>query len=145
MRKFIFILFIASILITLLVAGNSYSTDTCDHTCSKCHQLTKEEALNLLKESIQDVKILEIRPSPVMNLWEIAVETKDQKGIVYVDYSRKHVISGSILNLKTKSNLTQERFTELNKIDISQVPLGDALVMGDKDAKYRVIVFDDPD
>jgi len=145
MRKFIFILFIASILITLLVAGNSYSTDTCDHTCSKCHQLTKEEALNLLKESIQDVKILEIRPSPVMNLWEIAVETKDQKGIVYVDYSRKHVISGSILNFKTKSNLTQERFTELNKIDISQVPLGDALVMGDKDAKYRVIVFDDPD
>jgi hypothetical protein len=58
MRKFIFILFIASILITLLVAGNSYSTDTCDHTCSKCHQLTKEEALNLLKESIQDVKFL---------------------------------------------------------------------------------------
>jgi thiol:disulfide interchange protein DsbC len=145
MRKFIFVLFIASILITLLVAGNSYSTDTCDHTCSKCHQLTKEEALNLLKESIQDVKILEIRPSPVRNLWEIAIETKDQKGIVYVDYSRKYVISGSILNFKTKSNLTQERFTELNKIDVSQVPLGDALVMGDKDAKYRVIVFDDPD
>ncbi len=145
MRKFIFVLFIASILITLLVAGNSYSTDTCDHTCSKCHQLTKEEALNLLKESIQDVRILEIRPSPVRNLWEIAIETKDQKGIVYVDYSREYVISGSILNFKTKSNLTQERFTELNKIDVSQVPLGDALVMGDKDAKYRVIVFDDPD
>ena len=52
---------------------------------------------------------------------------------------------GSMVSIKEKKNLTQERFTELNKIDVSQIPLEDALVMGDPKAKIRIIAFDDPD
>jgi thiol:disulfide interchange protein DsbC len=91
------------------------------------------------------VKILEIRPSEVKGLWEIDLESKGQKGIIYVDFSKKYVVSGSIIDIKTKANVTQDRFSSINKVDISQIPLDDALVMGDKEAKYRVIVFDDPD
>jgi protein-disulfide isomerase len=110
-------------------------------------QITAEDAQAALKEVIPNVKILEVRPTPVKGLWEIALEAQGQKGLVYLDSSKNYVISGSILNIKTKANITQERFSELTKInvDASQIPLDDALVLGEKDAKNRVIVFDDPE
>lgn len=145
MRKFILIILAAIAAITFSAAHTAYSLENSDHNCSKCHQITNADATTLLKEIIPDAKILEIRPALVKGLWEIAVETKGQKGIVYVDFSRKNIISGSILDIKTKANLTQERSSEINKVDVSQIPLDDALVMGNKDAKHRVIVFDDPD
>jgi thiol:disulfide interchange protein DsbC len=50
-----------------------------------------------------------------------------------------------LVSIGEKKNLTQERFIELNKVDISQIPLENALVMGDEKARIRVIVFTDPD
>jgi thiol:disulfide interchange protein DsbC len=50
-----------------------------------------------------------------------------------------------LISIVDKKNLTQERLTELNKVDVSQIPLDDALVMGDQNARIRVIVFSDPD
>jgi len=44
-----------------------------------------------------------------------------------------------------KKNLTQERLEELRKIDVSQIPLNDALVLGDQKARIKVISFSDPD
>jgi thiol:disulfide interchange protein DsbC len=107
--------------------------------------MTTPEALNALKEIIPEVKVLEVNATPVQGLFEVAVETKGQKGIIYLDSSRKYLISGSIVNIATKQNLTQERFSEINKVNVSEIPLDDALVMGNKNAPKRVIVFTDPD
>ncbi len=107
--------------------------------------LSKDEALSLLKEVAPDIKILEVRTSPVKGLWEVDIESGGRKGILYIDSSKKYMIQGAIFDLKAKANLTQERFIEINKVDISQIPLDDAIVMGDKEAKHRVIVFDDPE
>lgn len=136
MRKFYIILFCIITVTTLSIAPNIFGVE---------EGLTKEGAQNALKEAIPDVKILEVRPAQIKGLWEIAIETKGQKGIIYLDSSQNYAVFGSILDLKTKANLTQERSIELNKIDVSQIPLDDALVLGDKNAKYRVIVFSDPD
>ena len=145
MRKFVLIFFVVIFISSLIAIRNTYSIEKCDHNCTKCHKITNDEILNLLKEIIPGAKVLEARPSPVKGIWEIAIETKGQKGIVYFDFSKKYIVSGSVLNIETKANLTQERFAEINKVDVSQIPLDDALVMGNKDAKHRVIVFDDPD
>jgi thiol:disulfide interchange protein DsbC len=136
MRKFLIVL-LAAITIIALNTPNVFGTE-------ESAKLTNEDAQNALKEVISDVKILDIRPAQIKGLWEIVIETKGRKGIVYIDFSKKYVISGSIIDLKTKTNVTQDRYTEINKVDVSKIPLDDALVMGDKDAKYRVIVFDDP-
>jgi thiol:disulfide interchange protein DsbC len=140
MRKFILIISASIIAITLSIVPYVFGIEE-----GQSAKLTKEDAINLLKEMIPEIKILEIRPAQVEGLWEIAVEAKGKKGIVYLDSSKKYLVSGSIIDLKTKANLTQERSIELNRIDVSQIPLDDALVMGDKDAKYRVIIFTDPD
>ena len=105
----------------------------------------KDEALEILKDLAPDLKILEVKESPIKGLWEIDVQSGDRKGLIYLDYSKKYFMQGAIFDLKTKTNLTQERISELNKVDTSTIPLDDALLLGEKDAKYKVIVFSDPD
>ena len=112
---------------------------------SKAGELNKEALQNALKGTIPDVKVVEARPSQVEGLTEVVIESRGQKGILYLDSSMKHIVSGSIIDLNTKVNFTQERFNEINKVDVATIPLDDALVLGDKNAKYRVIVFDDPE
>jgi thiol:disulfide interchange protein DsbC len=94
---------------------------------------------------IPDVVILDIRLSSAKGFWEIYLETRGRKGIVYIDFLKKHFFSGNLISMMDKKNLTQERLTELNKIDVSQIPLDDAIGMGDQNARIRVIVFTDPD
>ncbi len=113
--------------------------------CQKCHTLTKDEALKILKDAIPDVKVLKIINSPLRGLWEVDFESQGRKGLVYIDYTKRFIFAGSIFEIATKQNLTQERFAELNRVDPSKIDLRDALVMGKRNAKYRVIVFTDPD
>ena len=124
----------------LSVAGYSFAGEKAEEAA-----LGKDEAAVLLKDLAPDLKILEVRPSPVKELWEIAVQSGERKGLLYLDSSKKYFIQGAIIDLKTKANLTQDRMSELTKVDTATIPLDDALVMGDKEAKYKVIVFTDPD
>jgi thiol:disulfide interchange protein DsbC len=108
--------------------------------------MSKESAGEILKVIMPDVKILSVEPAPVEGLWEVALESRGQKGIAYIDSAGKNVIfGGNIVNLATKTNLTKKKFDEINKIDISLIPLDNAIVMGNSMAKHKVIVFDDPD
>ena len=142
MRKLLFSVVMA---LLLLPVSYSYGFSEKGQDCSKCHTLSKDEAATLLKDIGQGVKVLEVLMSPIKGMWEVDIDAGGKKGLVYVDFSKKHLISGSIITIKERTNLTQDRFTELTKVDVSQIPLGDALVMGEKGAKYKVVVFDDPD
>jgi thiol:disulfide interchange protein DsbC len=137
MRKLLIILLLATSTIILNIPDVFGAEESA--------KITNEDAQNALKEVIPDLKIIDVRPAKIQGLWEIALEAKGQKGVIYLDSSRNFAVFGSVLDLKTKTNLTQERTSELNKVDVSTIPLDDALILGDKDAKYRIIVFDDPD
>ncbi len=113
--------------------------------CSECHTLTADQAQEVLKPFAPDVKVLYIKPSPLIGIWQIAIESGGRKNIVYLDYSKKMLVLGNLIDAKTKVNYSKESFEELNKVDVSQIPLGNALVMGDKEAKHKIIVFDDPE
>jgi thiol:disulfide interchange protein DsbC len=107
--------------------------------------MKKDEALSLLKTFDQNIKVTDVKQSLAKYLWEVSVETGGKKGVLYIDLPKKNVISGSIIEIKGKKNITQDRLSELNKVNVSQIPLNDALILGDKKAKHRVIVFDDPE
>jgi thiol:disulfide interchange protein DsbC len=113
--------------------------------CAKCHTLNSDEARNLLKDVIPNLKVLGVSPGPVKGFWEVYLESGGRKGLIYVDFLKKHFISGSLVSISEKKNLTQERLTDLNRVDVSHIPLEDALVMGDPKAKIRIVAFDDPD
>jgi thiol:disulfide interchange protein DsbC len=133
------------LLFSVLPIGYSYGFEGRGQECSKCHTLSKEEAKELLKNLIPNVVILDVQLSPAKGFWEVYVESMSRKGLVYVDFPKKHFFSGALISIAEKKNLTQDRLTNLNRIDVSQIPLQDALVMGDQNAKIRVILFTDPD
>ncbi len=133
------------LLFCLLPVADSYGFEARGQDCSKCHILSNSEAKDLLTRIIPDAKILDIRLSPVRGFWEVYLEQKGRQGLVYIDFAKKHFFSGPLISIAEKKNLTQERLLELIKVDVSQIPLDDALVMGDPKARIRVIVFSDPD
>jgi thiol:disulfide interchange protein DsbC len=143
MVKKLFLVF--SVLICLISTDYSHGFEKKGQDCSKCHTLSNNEARDLLKDILPDVKIFEIRLSPSKGFWEVFLESGGKKGLIYVDFSKKYLMMGSMISIKERKNLTQERFSELNKVDVSQIPLDDALVLGDPKARIRVIVFHDPD
>jgi len=129
----------------LFLPSGSHAFEDRGQDCSKCHKLSNDEARDLLKDMFPDIKVFSISPAPSKAFWEVYMESRGRKGLVYLDFSKKHMFSGAIVSIKEKRNLTQERLVDLNRVDVSQIPLGDALVMGDEKARMRVVVFTDPD
>lgn len=122
-----------------------YGFPSKDQDCSKCHSLTREEAETMLKGFDQNIRVLSVKKISVKYLWEISYDSNGNKGIVYIDLPKKHLFSGSVISVQSKKNLTQDRFSEINKVNVSQIPLKDALILGDVKARHKVIVFDDPE
>jgi len=129
----------------LFTVSASFGFPTKGQECTKCHTIKKDEALSLLRTFDQNIKVIDVKQSPAKYLWEVSIESGGKKGLLYIDLPKKNVISGSIIEIKGKKNVTQNRLSELNKVNVSQIPLDDALILGDKKAKHRVIVFDDPE
>lgn len=86
--------------------------------------------------SIADVKEMD-------NLYEIILNVRGQKRIVYLTKDFKYMILGNLFDRDNK-NITQERIKELNKINISSIPLNDAIVYKNGNGSKKLIAFVDP-
>ncbi len=146
MRKLVSIAAAAATTFTLAVSAYGFASTTgaCSGNCVSCHSLNQSEAQGILGSFNPAVRVLSVKKSKVGGLWEVAFEFMGRKSVVYIDYAKKHIIEGSIIDIRTKANITSERMSQLNKVDVSKIPLSDALVMGRANAPIRVIVFDDP-
>ncbi len=139
-------------IIVLLVAlffvvpvGTALSFPTKNQDCSKCHTLKKEEADSILKIFNKNIKVLAVSRSKAQYLWEVSYESDGKKGLIYIDLPKKHLLSGTLFDVQSKKNMTQEKLSEINKVNVAQIPLKDAIVMGNRNAKNKVIVFTDPE
>lgn len=147
--RVVFLSLVLTISYQLSTISYAYGSKAHDADCMKCHTLSTKEVQGILvKIKNPDAKILKIQMSPVRGLWEVAVENKGQRGLFYVDFSKKYLLSGQIIEVAAAIDRTRERLSELDKsrrIDRSRIPLKDALLLGDKNADRKVIVFTDPD
>jgi thiol:disulfide interchange protein DsbC len=126
------------------------SAPTTDHDCMKCHKITVDDVVKILKNDLPaDAKILEVNEAPVKGFVEVIfkIGNQQQKNLFYLDAGKNFLIARDILDLKTKKNLPAERLLALNMItvDTKKIPLANALIVGNKKAKNKVIVFTDPD
>ncbi|MCK4509868.1 MAG: DsbC family protein, partial [Desulfuromonadales bacterium] len=120
------------------------SADGCGAgSCADCHSLTKQETVTLLGDMVDKVNRVEFAEIP--GLWVAEVEKGQNKLPVYIDFSKQYLISGNVIRLNDKSNLTRERSARMNRVDVSTIPLQDALLLGKPSAKTKVIVFTDPE
>ena len=85
-------------------------------------------------------KIDEVRPSAMPGLWEVRIGNE----IRYTDAGANFLIEGELFDLKAKKNLTEERVTQLNRIDFASLPFKDAVMWKNGSGKRRIAVFADP-
>lgn len=112
----------------------------CGQDCASCHTLSKDEAKKLIKADVFKADIGGVKMSPIKGLWEVEIIQNGQKFVVYMDFAKKYLVEGKFTSLAQLG-----KPPELKKVDISKIPLADAVVMGDPKAKTKLIIFDDPD
>ncbi len=111
----------------------------CRGDCAKCHTLTKKEATKLLKAEKLKAKVLAVKPSQVKGLWAVEVEKGGKRFVVYVDFAKKYLVEGRFTPLADLGKPI------LRKVDVASIPTKDAILLGSKKAKHKIIIFDDPD
>lgn len=111
--------------------------------CADCHTLSKSEAKRVLDGLVDDV--IDVKLAEVPGLWLVEVEKDRRKLPVYLDFSKNYLMSGNVIRLADQANVTQREHARMNKVDVSRIPLDDALVLGDPAAPVKVIVFTDPE
>ena len=114
-----------------------------------CASLGGEEIGDILKKlNAPDAKVLGIADSPLKEYCEVAIDHMGRIVIFYLDLDNKYLIFGNLVEIATMSNKSAEairRIEDKKRIDIEKIPLTGALVLGEKDAAKKVVVFTDPD
>lgn len=109
-----------------------------------CIAATAQEASirkNIAERLPQLPKIDEISKAPLPGLYEIRVNGTD---IFYTDAEANYLIQGSLIDLRQRRNLTEERLEKLTAISFDALPLKDAFTVVRGNGKRKLAVFEDP-
>lgn len=85
-------------------------------------------------------KIDEVVKTPIAGLYEVRVGNE----IFYADEQGNYLIQGSILETRTRIDLTQARINKLTAFDFAALPLKDAIVWRQGSGARKLVVFADP-
>jgi len=101
---------------------------------------SKEIQAKLLKQIPGVTKIDSVKKTDINGLYEVAIGRK----IFYATDDAKYVIFGNVIELSTKTNVTEKRMEDLSVVDFNKLPLDLAVkeVIGNGTA--RLVVFTDP-
>jgi thiol:disulfide interchange protein DsbC len=85
-------------------------------------------------------KIDEISKTPIPGLFELRIGTD----VFYADENGNHLVQGSIIDTRTKADLTQARIDKLTAIDFASLPLKNAVLIKQGTGARKLVVFADP-
>ncbi len=85
-------------------------------------------------------KIDEVSKTPIPGLFEVRTGTD----LWYSDEQGNYLIQGSIIDTRTRTDLTQARVDKLTAIDFTTLPLKDAMLIKQGTGARRLVVFADP-
>lgn len=106
-------------------------------------QQPEAEIRKLLAERLPKLpKIDEVVKSPVAGLYEVRFGGTE---ILYADEKGDFVIlGGSLVDTKTKADLTEQRIAKLTAVDFDRLPWADAIAIRQGSGARRMAVFVDP-
>lgn len=111
--------------------------------CRDCHSLERKEVASLLK--IQEKDIINLTLSEVPGLWEVEIFQKGQTFPIMVDFSKEFVVQGRAIRVAPPKDPKKTVPQAPKVIDVTKIPLDDALLIGKPGATRKIIVFDDPE
>ena len=86
-------------------------------------------------------KIDEISKAPIPGLFEVRVNGTD---IFYTDPQGNFLIQGSLIDTRSRVDLTEQRVNNLTAIAFRDLPLKDAFTLVRGNGKRQMAVFEDP-
>lgn len=96
--------------------------------------------VEMQKQLGERAKVDAVLATPMAGLYEVTIG----KDIVYTDASARYLIQGEVVDLKTGTNLTEQRSNDLNRIRWADLPLNDAIKVVRGKGTRQVAVFADP-
>ena len=122
----------------------------CSGDCTVCHKVTTDEARVAVRKLDPNLNVEKIGPSPVPGLYQLVL-TKDDgkvKGIAYLDFSKRYLIQGTVLDTGNKVDITGKSMLELMEsqvVDVARINLDNALLVGNPKGTRHLYLFSDPD
>jgi thiol:disulfide interchange protein DsbC len=115
----------------LLVSGAAAAADAPDYSALK----------QTLESRFPNTKIISIGAAPIPGLVEIF--TGDS--IAYATPNGDYLVLGSVMDTRTRLNVTSKSLDVHNSVDFSSLPVGKAIKVVKGNGKRQIAVFSDPD
>ncbi len=93
-----------------------------------------------LKKRVPEAPVDAVRKVQYGNLYEVTMGGE----IFYTDEKASFIIMGSLVDLRTKENVTESRLRQINKVQWSELPLGDAIKIVRGNGSRKLAIFEDP-
>lgn len=139
-----------ALFVSLIVTSASFAMakEGCGGVCASCHSITEKEATDILKKI--GGTVTSVKQSPAKGLFELLVEREGQKGVILMDYGKKHLIQGMVVDIETlqpasahQQNIPQPK--QQTSVDVATIPVKNAVIMGNPKGSKKIYVFTDPD
>ena len=101
---------------------------------------TTDKIKATLQSRIGDADIKSVQKSPVPGLYEVNLGAQ----IVYTDATGNYLLMGDLVDTRTRTNLTEARLAETNKIDFAKLPFENAVKIVKGTGARKIAVFSDP-
>lgn len=93
-----------------------------------------------IRQALPNTTIDSVTATPIQGLMEVVAG----KNVFYTDAEGRYLLVGSLYDIKSATDLTAERKTNLNRIAWSSLPLASVVIHG-KAGAPKVAIFHDPD
>lgn len=116
------------------------------HNCATCHTLSEKEANQIFKQIGGTVK--SIKDAPAKGMFELLMEKDGKQGIIFLDYGKKHLIQGTIIDIATLQPVIAHKDLlpkQVTSVDVTTIPVENAVIMGNPKGSKKLYIFTDPD
>src|SRR5687768_10936013 len=107
---------------------------------SAAAQADTERVKAELRKKVPEAQVDAVRKIPYGGLYEVVVGGE----IFYTDANASFIVMGSVVDLKTKENVTELRMRQLHKVDFTTLPLDSAVKIVRGNGSRRIALFADP-
>lgn len=121
---------LALALCTLLIGSAVHAADA-----------VQSHLLQTLQARFPAIKIDAVEPSPVPGLYQVIAKNQ----VVYVDASGDHMIVGSMMDTRTRQNLSDQAVDAYHSINFNSLPFDDAIKIVKGNGAHKMALFADPD
>ena len=94
-----------------------------------------------LTQQFPGAQISSVKKTPYSGLFEAYLDGQ----LLYVDAQAQYVFAGDVIDLKSRTNLTQARLSQLQAVKWDTLPLNNALKVVKGNGQRKLVVFSDPD